>query len=469
MYNLSIDIDSQSKKTLYMQIYEYIIAEIKKGNLKEKQKLPSKRKLAESLRVSVNTVDFAYQMLCSEGYIEAKPQSGFYVCGMEKLFCDEVLPRQKPHIVAKEEKTYLYDATTGNIDAKLFPYKIWGRLQRSVLSVGDSLLGYGDKNGDIALRRAISGYLHEYRGVNCFDEQIVVGAGLEYLLGLLSCLFKDKVFAIENPGYKKVYEIIENNGCKVEAVPVDKYGINVDKLLISGADIAYVTPSHQYPTGASMPASRRYGLLSWAMEKHGRYIVEDDYDSEFRFDRKPISALQGLDENGRVIYLGTFSRCLAPSIRIAYMVLPVKLLEEFNKMFGSYSATVSRMEQHTLACFIEEGHFARHLSRIRTVYKKRRDYLVNALYEEFGKENIAISGEHTGIHLLASFKSTLSEEYICSEAEKRGIKIKGLAQYRKIFCDESQNPTLVLGYGNLSEKEISEVCRLLKEIFMLNE
>ena len=468
MYNLSVDLDYESKIPLYIQIYNFIISEIKKGNLTENQKLPSKRKLAENLGISVNTADSAYQMLCAEGYIISKPQSGFYVCEMQRSFGAESSKNTVKEDILPIKKDYLYDATTGNIDSELFPYKVWGRLQREVLSIGDSLLGYGDRRGDMELRSAINEYLHEYRGVNSSVSQIFVGAGLEYLIGLLACMLRKHKFAVEEPGYKKVYEIICNNGCEAVFVNVDENGIKLDELRQSNADIVYLTPSHQYPTGANMPISRRYNLLSWAAEKPNRYIIEDDYDSEFRFDRKPINALQGLDENDKVIYLGTFSRCLAPSIRIAYMVLPKSLLKEFNDMYSSYSATVSRMEQQTLAKFIEGGHFARHLSRIRMTYKKRRDCLMSSLYSEFGKDKIKIYGEHTGIHMLVSFSSNLSEDYICRKAEEEGIKIKGLSEYKTADAEMGIMPTLVMGYGALSENDIKNMCKILSKIMMLN-
>lgn len=468
MYNLAIDLDCGSKVPLYMQIYDFIIDEIKNGNLVKNQKLPSKRKLAQNLDVSVNTVDCAYQMLVSEGYILSKPKSGFYVCDEDLYLGKKDIPTRKSYAEKPETTAYLYDATTGSTDANLFPYKIWGRLQREVLSYGDSLLDYGEGFGDSVLRNAINDYLHEYRGVKSSPEQIFVGAGSEYLLGLLACYFRGKKFVMEEPGYKKAYEIISNNGCDVALAGVDEYAIKIEDIKQSSADMVYVTPAHQYPTGASMPVANRYRLLSWAKESDEHYIIEDDYDSEFRFDRKPLNALQGLDCNDKVIYFGTFSRCLAPSIRIAYMVLPESMVEGFKEMFSSYAVTVSRMEQHTLARFIEGGHFARHLFRIRVIYRKRRDLLVNELYEKFGKDNVKISGEHTGIHLIASFNSSLSEEYICTESEKRGLRLKGIGSYERLCRNDTGKPTLVLGYGSLSENEITEVVKILKEILTLN-
>ena len=349
---------------LYRQLYRHIVEEIASGGLAAGEKLPSKRRLAADLRVSVSTVETAYQMLVAEGYIAARAKSGFTVCRIEKLDAPvRPAPAAPPEPPAKR---WAYDFGTGSVDTALFPFKTWARIQRETVTAHPELLNHGSRQGDASLRAAIAKYLHAYRGVVCAPEQIVVGAGIEYLVGLLARLFCASTFAVENPGYPRTAQVLRNNGVRTVFVPVDGDGMTLDALQAGGAQLAYVTPSHQFPTGATMPIARRTELLRWAGAAPGRYVVEDDYDSEFRYDTRPIPSLQGLDQAGRVIYVSTFSKSMAPSMRIGYMVLPVPVLEMYRAEYGVYSSTVSRFEQQTLCRFMEEGHFARHLNRLRS-------------------------------------------------------------------------------------------------------
>ncbi len=456
MFNFSVSLDSSSNIPLYQQLYDYVVSEIRSGNLEHNNKMPSKRKLSENLSISVNTVDTAYQMLCSEGYIISQPKKGFFVAEIERFNIQKKLVFSYS-VTQKQDKKQLLDMTTSGLDTTLFPYKTWGRIGRETLSQGDALLNHGDRKGDERLRVEIARYLHEYRAVNCSPDQIVVGAGFEYLVSLATNLFEDGVYGVENPGYQKISRIFKNCEKKTEFISVDQNGIIPDEIEKSECNILYLTPSHQFPTGSTIPMNRRLWLVSWAHAQKNRYIFEDDYDSEFRFDRKPISSLQSLDNGQKVIYLGTFSRCLAPSIRIAYMVLPFELLERFDKLYSSYSSTVSRFEQHTLSKFIESGHFARHLSRLRVTYRNRRDRLIDALYSSFGKHNISLLGEHTGLHMVVRFDDGTTETEIVQSAKNSGIIIRGLSEYyttsnRVNF--EIPNNSVVLGYGALSEQEL---------------
>ena len=253
------------------------------------------------------------------------------------------------------------DLSTRGVDPALFPFRTWARLQKELLYSSPELLAHGDAQGDWELRQALADYLEEYRGVQCSPQQIVVGAGLEYLLGLLAPLLPGKA-AVETPGYPRAKQVLENNGVECCCLPVDEDGLSIEELSRSGASVCYVTPSHQFPTGVTMPAGRRAELLHWAAKRPGeRYIIEDDYDSEFRFDTRPLPSLQGMaGADGPVVYLSTCSRSLAPSIRIAYMVLPEHLLPAWWKTYRLYASTVGRFEQQTLARFITEGYFTRH-------------------------------------------------------------------------------------------------------------
>ncbi|MDR0324480.1 MAG: PLP-dependent aminotransferase family protein [Oscillospiraceae bacterium] len=461
MKNLTLGINPSGGAPLYAQLYERIVGGISRGEIKAGEKLPSKRALAGNLGVSVNTVDTAYQMLTAEGYVQAKPKSGFFVMRIERL--ESPAPGSAPKTVPAPAHPRI-DFGTGSVDTSLFPYKTWGRIQREILSGHPELLNLGEQNGDAELRESIARYLHEYRGVACSAGQIIVGAGMEYLLSQIAVMFSASIFALENPGYPKAASILKNHKIDPVFVPVDKDGLDVSGL--ADADIVYVTPSHQFPTGATMPIGRRQELLAWACERRGRYIIEDDYDSEFRFDVRPVPSLQGLDGAGRVIYIGTFSRSLSPSIRIAYMALPEALLPVYRRYFAGYSSTVSRFEQHTLRRFIDGGHFSRHLNRTRVIYRARRDCLIKGLAASLGKERIRISGEHTGLHLVLQVKAGLDETELAGRAAAAGVRLTGLSKYYRPGV-EIPGCSLVLGYSALDESRIAEGCAALKSAWGL--
>ena len=294
MVHLTTALDAASDVPLYEQLYRSLAAEMRTGAVPAGTRMPGKRRLAAELSVSVNTVDAAYQMLAAEGYLEARERSGFYV--QEYLALPEsAAPAAPPkaEAVSKRRPTR-YDLSTRGVDPRMFPFRTWARLQKELLYSSPELLTHGDAQGDLALRQALAGYLEEYRGVRCGAHQIVVGAGLEYLLGLLAPLLPGSA-AVENPGYPRAKQVLENNGVACCCLPVDEDGLSIRALSDSGAAVCYVTPSHQFPTGVTMPAGRRAELLHWAARCPGRrYIIEDDYDSEFRFDTRPLPSLQGM-------------------------------------------------------------------------------------------------------------------------------------------------------------------------------
>ena len=445
---------------LYRQLYGYIVREITAGGLPAGERLPSKRRLAADLGVSVSTVETTYQMLAAEGYVRARAKSGFTVCRIERL---DAPARPAPRIPAEAPAArWRYDFATGSVDTALFPFKTWARLQRETLTAHPELLNHGPRQGDAALRAAIAKHLHAYRGVVCAPEQVVVGAGIEYLVGLLARLFSERVFAVENPGYARTAQVLGRNGVRTVFVPVDGDGMHVGALAESGAQLAYVTPSHQFPTGATMPIARRTALLRWAGEAPERYVIEDDYDSEFRYDTRPIPSLQGLDPAGRVIYVGTFSKSVAPSMRIGYMVLPVPLLERYRAAYSLYSSTVSRFEQQTLCRFIEDGHFARHLNRLRGVYRARRDALLDALYGAFGPGGVTVHGSHTGLHLLAALPGGGTEAQLVEAAARAGVRVNGLSSYYMAHPETCPPSTVVLGYSELDAAQLRAAVALLK-------
>lgn len=465
MVELTVCLDAKAARPLYQQLYDYLSAQIRSGALPKGGRLPGKRSLANQLAVAVNTVDTAYQMLVAEGYLEARPKSGFFV--LEYLDALPQAPERAPVFLPEEppaETVPRFDLSTGAVDTALFPFRTWGRIQKELLYNGEALLRHGHRQGDLELRRELAAYLRSYRGVVCAPEQIVVGAGVEYLLGLLAQLLRGRTAAVENPGYDRPRTILENNGIPCRCVDIDSGGLNPAGLEGSGADLCYVTPSHHFPTGVTMPAGRRAQLLRWAGEKPGRYILEDDYDAEFRFDVRPLPSLQGMaGPSGPVVYLCTFSKSLAPSIRIACMVLPPALLEGYREAFGSYSSTVSRFEQQTLRWFLEGGYFTRHLARMRSAYKNRMERLAAALEDAFGRENIRLKGQHTGLHLLLTLPGGPGETAMASAALAEGVKLKGLSEYYMERQEECPENSVILGYASLQDGDIPALAAALKQ------
>lgn len=457
----TLEFKDTKKEPLYKQLYNFIINEIKSGNLKENEKLPSKRALSNHLKISQNTVETAYEMLLMEGYIRSIPRSGFYVCKFESLNLNKV----SQHLIIEaqgEAESYRYNFKTNAIDTSIFPYSTWAKITKEIMYNKPDLLQHGDKQGDYCLRVSIAKYLHEFRGVNCIPEQIIIGAGMEYLISLITeILGNDNIYAFENPGYYKIYKIITNNDKLLNLINLDEYGMSIVSLKNTASNIAYITPSHQFPTGIIMPIGRRIEFLKWANNAQNRFIIEDDYNSEFRFNSKPVPSLQGLDKNDKVIYIGTFSRSIAPSIRAAYIVLPFSLLQIYEKEFKVYSSTVSRIEQHTICKFIDDGHFSRHLNRMRNIYKKREEFLVSLIKESPLGKKVEIIGENAGLHILLKFDKSINEVDLIDNAKKVDIKIYGLSDYYIEKDKNYNNNIVVLGYSNLKLEDIKQAVSLL--------
>lgn len=464
MNELTINLNTASKQPMYEQIYEYIKFEIQRGRIPPEEKLPSTRALSKYLQISRSTVDLAYEQLVSEGYIEAVPCKGYFVNKIEGLHYLEIL-REKENVERKmPEEKYLVDFKATGIDLDSFPYNTWRKLSKNVLLDGENeLFHMGDSKGEWELRCTISNYLHQARGVNCDPEQIIVGAGSEYLLMLISRMLGRRNIAMESPTYKQAYYILKSMEHKINMVPMDEAGICVENLKKTDSDVVYVMPSHQFPLGIVMPLKRRMELLSWASQKEERYIIEDDYDSEFRYKGKPIPALQGYDHSHKVIYLGTFSKSIAPAIRISYMVLPKTLVKVFEETCGFYSSTVSRVDQTIVKNFIKEGYYERHLNKMRAIYKGKHDTLINEL--KAFKSMCHIEGENAGVHMLLHIIDGRKEEELIALAKSAGIRVYGLSDYY-ISKEDMKETRLILGYANLKEKEIIEACNILKKMWL---
>lgn len=471
MNEIMIDLQGGAKAPLYEKIYEYIKNEIVDGKISKGEKLPSTRLLAKNLSVSRSTVELAYDQLLAEGYIEAEPYRGYFVCDVEALYQLEQRNHMQEKLQAGQDwqpgwKTEIkhgagsskqkeIDFSPYTIDTQNFPYNVWRKLHKNVLlDDREEILLSGDGQGDHELRMAIADYLHQARGVNCVAEQIIIGAGNEYLeLLLAQVLGEKKTVLMDDPTYLQAYRTFSNMGYLVKNIPAEQGSMPIEAVRRENADILYVMPSHQFPLGTVMPLKQRLELLKWASEKEGRYLIEDDHDSEYRYKGKPIPSLQSIDHEEKVIYLGTFSKSIAPSLRISYMVLPQHLLKNYQSYCGFYSTTVSKIQQEVLCGFIRGGYFGRHLNKMRGIYKNKHDFLVSELKKRPWVENIA--GDNAGLHVLVQVDTQMSEEELCERAAEQGIHLMGISEHY-IHKPSVSKPVLLLGYGKPDEKRILE-------------
>ena len=471
MYDMTIELHTDGEKCLYEQIYDHIKKEIRDGKLLAGERLPSTRSLAEYLQVARSTVEYAYDQLLSEGYVEAVPYKGYFVCTLEELFLMEEPEKDSKAGEGSEGETSERGSESGEyhfspheIDMSGFPFSVWKKITKNILNCGNSdLFARGEAQGDLDLRETISRYLHSSRGVNCRPEQIIVGAGNDYLLMLLEKILGRHVrIAMENPTYKRTYRILKSFAYNIVTVDMDASGMRTDRLIKENVTAAYVMPSHQFPMGIVMPIGRRMELLKWASGGEDRYLIEDDYDSEFRYYGKPIPALQASDKQGKVIYIGTFSKAIAPAIRVSFMVLPQALLERYRRDCSFYSCTVSRIDQRILNEFIRDGYFERHLNKMRKIYRAKQELLLECL-EPF-KKNFSISGESTGLHLILTAKGNVTEEELLKKAEKEGVKVYGLSE--SLVEDTSRKATVLLGFGGLTQEQIVGGMERLQKAWM---
>ena len=462
---LTYDLDRRGKLARYDYLYRCIREDILAGRLTAGEKLPSKRSLASHLQTAVITVQNAYAQLEAEGYLYTREKRGYYVADVER---HPAAPGRAPARSAPQpQRSWLLDLSSGGSGTEDFPFSVWAKLMRRVLSEeGEALLRATPPNGADALRRAIAQHLYRFRGISAAPEQIVVGAGTEYLYNLIvQLLGREAVYGVEDPGYSKAARIYALGGARTAPVLVDEGGVSLRSLEMSGAQILHTSPNHQFPTGAVTPIGRRQSLLRWAEAREGRYIIEDDYDSEFRFTLRPIPTLQSIDRAGRVIYVNTFSRTLAPSLRISYMVLPQTLAEKFYRELSFYSCTVSNFEQYTLAEFIENGSFEKHINRLRNYYQNKRDLILRALEKKPLGDYVTIEEEEAGVHFLMHLRTDLKEESIVTQAKSRGVKLKPLSGYYADAAEAiKQENTYVMNYSSIDSAAMERAAGVLLHI-----
>ena len=459
---LTYDLDKRGNKTMYEYLYELIKEDIADGKLKADEKLPSKRGLSQHLQISVKTVENAYEQLLLEGYIRSEEKRGYYVNKIAVVTGGA--PGYAAPVKRFQEETYLADLTANNIRYDRFPFATWAKVMRETLTdYNTSLLKTVPFNGVLQLREAIADHLNRYRGMQVSADHIIIGAGTEYLYNrLLQLLGPDVKFGVENPGYRKITKIYDENGVDWDYVNIDDKGMKVDELRMKDINVAHVSPEHHFPIGLVMPVARRQELLNWAAEEPGRYIIEDDFDCEFRMQGKPIPSIQSRDRSHRVIYMNTFSKTMVPSLRIGYMVLPEKLMEKYISTMNFYSCTVSGFEQYAMAAFIEKGYFERHIKRLVNDYRGRREKICRMFRESRLNEISTIYQDDAGTHFLLHVKTSLSDVEIKWAVRQKGILINCLSEY--CFADaDKYHGILVIHYSDMDEATLKLVIAALRK------
>ena len=471
---LSYPIENRGTRTLYEFLCGCIREDIINGVLAPDTKLPSKRSFAANHGISTVTVENAYAQLTAEGYIYAKPRSGFYVSPIGGLSGAE--NTKSDLTIRSDEKpaAQQINLSAAHTAPENFPFSVWARLMRDVLA-GQSgeLLTPPPPGGVMQLRQAIAKHLRDFRGIHCSAEQIIVGAGTEYLYNLLvQLLGQEKIYGLENPGPRKLRSIYRAQGVRTVPLRMDEEGIMLTPENLAMPDIIQISPSHHFPTGIVTPVSRRYGLLQWASRSPERYIIEDDYDSEFRLQGKPIPSLFSIDATDRVIYLNTFTKSLASTIRISYMVLPQPLLARFYERLGFYSCTVSNFEQYTLARFIGEGAFESHINRMRVRYRRIRDLLIQAIAKSSAAGRVHITEENSGLHFLLCIDTDRSDAYLRQRAAECGLSVSFLSDYYSTDyggMDERYAHTAVISFSALQEEDIPAAAAALENAFRADD
>ncbi len=459
-------LNNNSSVPLYKQLYNQIREQILSGKLSADSKLPSVRHMANELSASCNTIDGAYQELFAEGYIYSRPRSGYFVSALDQTAAPQSQSGKsgKNDYLPGPPSNFAHDFHPARLDPGSFPTELWRKcFVESLRQNNQQLVQYGDLQGDWGLRSSIKSYLERSRGVVCEPDQIIVCAGLQQSLDIVAHLLKEShsVVAVENPGYHLPRSVFQNHSYTVYPVPVGSGGIDLNLLKASNSDIAYVTPSHQLPMGNVMPVANRLELIEWA-ESGGKFIIEDDYDSELRYHGRPIPSLQGLRPAGNIIYSGTFSKILSPALRLSYMVLPYSLLATYRQRYREYFPSVSLLEQRTMATFMEQGHWERHIRRMRMIYKRKHDILLQSIDTHFGKRAVVI-GQGAGLHVVLMLPGTLhSEAEIMDRSRQKGIRLFPFSEFHVVGHPETT--TLLLGFGGMDSSGIERGIAILSKI-----
>lgn len=477
--DLSFHLDKMADEPLYRQLYQQLREQILDGVLHAGLQLPATRALAEQLDIARITVTQAYDQLQAEGYVVRRRGAGTYISSDLLISADRISNdfagsedlnlsvwgqrvSQRPHTPERRSEGPQADIDIdfgfGRSFPHIFPYDVWRSLLARYLSTDDVMLSrYGSAAGFQPLREAISDYLARLRGVDCSAEEVVIVNGAQQALDIIARLLLnegDKVF-VETPGYPDAFAVFQAHGAQLLPVAVDDNGFPSERIPSQArARLIFVTPANQFPRGGAMPVERRLALLQWAQHS-GALVIEDDYDGALRYEGQPLAALQGLDESGRVIYLGTFSKVLFPALRLGYVVLPSALLQPFLKAKSIIDRGAPTLTQAAVADFITEGHFERHLRRLRKEYGRHRQTLVSAV-ETYLAQSAAFAAEPAGLHIMLYLQEGLDEAKVVARAAARGVRVYAGRPYH---LQDQAPPSILLGFSGLSEDKIEEGVR----------
>lgn len=462
---LTYSFENIGKQSIYEYLYKCIKQDIIEGKLVAGERLPSKRTLAVNLGISTITVENSYGQLMSEGYIYSLPKKGYYVSDLSGVTKIKPVKYEIPRKKENDEPKYDMDLSSNRTDPDSFPFATWAKLMRRVITdKQEDLMKISPSEGTWELRAAIAMHLASFRDMQVEPEQIIIGAGTEYMYGMLiQLLGRDKTYCVEDPGYSKIARIYSSNNVKYCYAGMDKEGICPDKIRECDADIVHISPTHHFPTGITMPVSRRFELLAWANEKDDRYIIEDDYDSEFRMTGKTIPTMKSIDISEKVIYMNTFSRTLTPTIRISYMVLPPHLAAVYRERLSFYSCTVSNFEQYTLAEFIQDGYFEKHLNRMRLFYSRQREAVLSVLKSGSCKCVGRVREADSGLHFILELNTKLSDDAVKKQLDSCGIHINALSEY---YHDKANSIShqFVISYSNLKIDKFKDAIKKISKL-----
>lgn len=458
---LTYNLEAKAGETLCDLLANAIKRDILSRKINAGEKLPSKRNLAANLGISTITVERAYGQLVLEGYVQSIPKSGYFA--IEKL--PAPVKSGFSHFSSSPEESrpeFFADFASNSANPCDFPFDLWTKCIRKALSENrKELLTPSPAQGMYRLRAAISNHVREFRGLEASPENIVVGAGAEQLYAILAFLMGDRRICLENPGYDRALKIYAMSGKDICYANLDSSGISVGEIESLRCDAVHLSPGHQFPTGIVMPVSRRYEILAWAGKKDGRIVVEDDYDSEFRMQGRPLPALAGIDGEGKVVYLNTFSKSLSGTLRVAYMALPCALMQKYKASYSGLNCAVSVFEQTALAIFMESGAFGRHISRMRLRYRKKRDLLLKAISNSHLAKDAVVSEKESGLHFTMSLPRLENDGDFLAAAERRGVRLKPLSSY--YHAGRAAGRSFMVNYSNIEEGKIEEAVHRLEE------
>jgi GntR family transcriptional regulator/MocR family aminotransferase len=446
---LEITITFSNTQPKYVDIYEQLKNMIINQTFAANEKLPSKRYLASSLNVSIHTVKEAYEQLASEGYIYSVERSGYFISPYDLDW--GIYPKMSDTSFKEPTTQIRYNFKNGQVDEQAFPFKDWLKIYKKQLS--SDIVSNGQWQGEVALREQIARYVEKSRGFSCDLEQIYVYSGTQHQLHELCNFFGDVKVAIEEPGYKRATTTFRQNQLDIQYIPIDEKGASIPG---EPCQLYYITPAHQFPFGGIMPVERRIDLLKWAIENNA-YIIEDDYDSEFRYKGNPIPSLAQIDQLQRVIYFGTFSKTLMPSVRMSYMILPKSLVDKYNKYNIDQKTTVSKIDQLVIADFMRSELYTKHIAKMKTLYRKKRQKVIEGIQTILGPE-YEIIGDEAGLHIILKLPYLLNEKQAIELAQEAGIAIDPVSTSYQI---SRVNNLVMIGYGSIPYESIEEAISIL--------